>query len=99
MKAISLHSIVPVRVEPKESAEQSTQILFGETCTIVEQIPRWNRVKLDLDEQEGWVDSKMITPMTKEEYASYATDYSKAAYVLYPIAYAVSANNSQVLEP
>jgi cell wall-associated NlpC family hydrolase len=97
VKAISLHSIIPVRVEPKESAEQSTQILFGETCTIVEQIPRWNRVKLDLDGQEGWVDSKMITPMAKEEYTSYVADYSKAAYVLYPIAYAVSANNGQTI--
>lgn len=97
MKAISLHSVIPVRVEPKESAEQSTQILFGDTCTIIEQTPRWNRVKLDLDGQEGWVDSKMITPMAKEEYASYATDYSKAAYVLYPIAYAVSANNAQTI--
>lgn len=97
MNAISLHSVIPVRVEPKESAEQSTQILFGDTCTIIEQIPRWNRIKLDLDGQEGWVDSKMITPMTKEEYASYASDYAKAAYVLYPIAYAVSANNSQTI--
>ena len=97
MKAISLHSVIPVRVEPKESAEQSTQILFGDTCTIIEQIPRWNRVKLDLDGQEGWVDSKMITPMTKEEYASYVPDYANAAYVLYPIAYAVSANNSQTI--
>ena len=97
VKAISLHSIVPVRVEPKESAEQSTQILFGDTCTIIEQIPRWNRVKLDLDGQVGWVDSKMITPMAKEEYASYIADYAKAAYVLYPIAYAVSANNSQTI--
>ena len=86
MKAISLHSVIPVRVEPKESAEQSTQILFGDTCTIIEQIPRWNRVKLDLDGQEGWVDSKMITPMAKEEYASYIADYANAAYVLYPIA-------------
>ena len=97
MKAISLHSVIPVRVEPKESAEQSTQILFGDTCTIIEQIPRWNRVKLDLDGQIGWVDSKMITPMAKEEYASYIADYANAAYVLYPIAYAVSANNSQTI--
>lgn len=97
MKAISLHSVIPVRVEPKESAEQSTQILFGDTCTIIEQTPRWNRVKLDLDGQEGWVDSKMITPMAKEEYASYIADCANAAYVLYPIAYAVSANNSQTI--
>ena len=97
MNAISLHSIVPVRVEPKESAEQSTQILFGQTCAILERIPRWNRIKIDVDGQEGWVDSKMITPMTKEEYASYSTDYKQAAYVLYPVAYAVSVNNAQTI--
>lgn len=97
MNAISLHSIVPVRVEPKESAEQSTQILFGQTCAILERIPRWNRIKIDADGQEGWVDSKMIAPMTKEEYALYSTDYKQAAYVLYPVAYAVSVNNAQTI--
>ena len=60
MKAIALHSVVPVRTEAREGAEQSTQMLFGELCTIVEQKPRWNRVKLESDGQEGWVDSKMI---------------------------------------
>ena len=97
MNAISLHSIVPVRVEPKESAEQSTQILFGQTCAILERIPRWNRIKIDADGQEGWVNSKMIAPMTKEEYALYSTDYKQAAYVLYPVAYAVSVNNAQTI--
>ena len=67
MVAISLHSVVPVRTEPREGAEQSTQILFGELCSVLEQKPRWNRVKLNLDGQEGWVDAKMITPMSDEE--------------------------------
>lgn len=97
MKAISLHSIVPVRSLPQESSEQQTQILFGETCTIVEQKPRWNRIKLDSDGQEGWVDSKMITPMSKEEYNAYKKDYEQAALVAYPIAYAISENNGQTI--
>lgn len=97
MKAISLHSIIPVRSNPQESSEQQTQILFGETCTIIEQKPRWNRVKLDSDGQEGWVDSKMVTPMAKKEYNTYKKDYEQAALVAYPMAYAISENNGQTI--
>jgi hypothetical protein len=96
-KGISLYSIVPVRTEPRESAEQSTQILFGETFDILEKVPRWNRVKLHLDNQEGWVDTKMICPMTAKEYRTYHAAYKEAAYVLFPVAYVVSENNGQTI--
>jgi len=97
MVALSLHSVVPVRTEPREGAEQSTQMLFGELCTVLEQKPRWNRVKLNLDGQEGWVDEKMITPMSDEEYRSYSETLSSAATVVFPMAYAVSENNGQTI--
>ena len=86
VNAIILHSIVPVRAEAREGSEQLTQMLFGETCAILEEKPRWNRVKLDLDGQEGWVDSKMISPMTAKEYAEYQRkvkviqDYERTLY-------------------
>ena len=95
MKGISLHSIVPVRTEPAESSEQSTQMLFGETCTILEQKPRWNRIKIHSDGQEGWVDAKMIAPMKAEEFTAYQADYEHAAQVVFPVAYAMSENNGQ----
>ena len=97
MVAISLHSVVPVRTEPREGAEQSTQILFGELCSVLEQKPRWNRVKLNLDGQEGGVDAKMITPMSDEEYRTYSKALSSAATVVFPMAYAVSENNGQTI--
>ena len=97
MVGISLHSIVPVRTEASEGAEQSTQMLFGETCTILEQKPRWNRIKLHSDGQEGWVDAKMIAPMKADEYKTYKADYAQAAQVLFPMAYAVSENNGQTI--
>ena len=97
MVALSLHSVVPVRTEPREGAEQSTQMLFGELCTVMEQKPRWNRVKLNLDGQEGWVDEKMITTMSDEEYRSYSEALSSAATVVFPMAYAVSENNGQTI--
>lgn len=95
--AIALHSVVPVRAEAHEQAEQTTQLLFGEVCTIEEQNSRWIRVHLLLDGQTGWVDSKMITPMTNEEYTAHTEALKTAAWVAFPVAYAVSQNNGQTL--
>ena len=97
MVALSLHSVVPVRTEPREGAEQSTQMLFGELCTVLEQKNRWNRVKLNVDGQEGWVDAKMITPMSEDEYHSYSEALPSAAMVVFPMAYAMSENNGQTI--
>ncbi|MGM9837010.1 MAG: NlpC/P60 family protein [Paludibacteraceae bacterium] len=97
MNAISLHSIVPVRATASEQSEQVTQMLFGEICTVVEQIPRWIRIKLALDGQEGWVDSKMIDILSDKEYATLTQAMEQAAMVSFPIAYAVSENNGQTI--
>lgn len=97
MKAVSLHSVVPVRTEASETSEQITQMLFGEICTIEEQKTRWIRVKLALDGQKGWVDAKMIAPLSTDEYKSYSAALKSAAYVAFPMAYAVSENNGQTI--
>lgn len=97
MKAVSLHSVVPVRTEASETSEQITQMLFGEICTIEEQKTRWVRVKLALDGQKGWVDAKMIAPLSTDEYKSYSAALKSAAYVAFPMAYAVSENNGQTI--
>ncbi len=97
MKAVSLHSVVPVRTEASETSEQITQMLFGEICTIEEQKTRWIRVKLALDGQMGWVDAKMIATLSTDEYKSYSAALKAAAYVAFPMAYAVSENNGQTI--
>lgn len=97
MKAVSLHSVVPVRTEASETSEQITQMLFGEICTIEEQKTRWIRVKLALDGQMGWVDAKMIATLSTDEYKSYSAALKSAAYVAFPMAYAVSENNGQTI--
>ena len=102
MKGISLHSIVPVRAEAREGAEQNTQMLFGELCQIINdksQITnsKWYRIRLESDGQEGWVDAKMIAPMSAAEYKSHKTALQTAAMVAMPMAYAVSENNGQTI--
>ena len=98
MVGLSLYSVIPVRAEASETAEQITQILFGETFAILEQKPRWNRVKLHSDGQEGWIDAKMCTPMMAAEEKEYREACKRsAATVVFPLAYAISENNGQTI--
>lgn len=60
---ISNLSIIPVRKEPSEKSEMVTQILFGEHFELREEMVGWTNVKLEYDGYEGWVDSKMVTPI------------------------------------
>src|SRR5665811_462783 len=60
---ISNLSIIPVRKDPSERSEMVTQILFGEHFEMREQMVGWTNVKLEFDGYEGWVDTKMITPI------------------------------------
>lgn len=98
MHAIILYSIVPVRTDAREGAEQETQLLFGELCEVLEQLPRWWKVRNEADGEEGYADVLMLTPMTDEEYAAYtAALAASTARVMLPMTYAVSGNNGQTI--
>ena len=99
MVGIALHSIIPLRVEPKEEAEQETQMLFAQTCEVIEQIDRWTRIRLDDDGEEGWVDTKMLSILSDEQAKEMAHIYETKNYgmVVMPMAYAVSENNGQTI--
>ena len=98
MYVIVLHSVVPVRTEPREGAEQDTQLLFGEICAVTETLPRWYKIRNLNDGSEGYVDAIMVTPLSDEEYAGYSESLSKSqARVMLPMTYAVSENNGQTI--
>ncbi len=65
---ISGLSVIPVRREPSEQSEMITQILFGEHFLVNEIMLGWAYVKLNYDGCEGWVDMKMITPLSEKTY-------------------------------
>lgn len=52
---ICLHSIIPVRSEPKHTAEMVTQVLFGELYRVVEKANEWLMIQLVYDNYEGWI--------------------------------------------
>lgn len=63
---ISELSVIPVRKEPNDRSEMTTQILFGETFQIIEEEGGWSKVKLDFDNYEGWIDSKSESEISEE---------------------------------
>ena len=54
-------TVIPVRDNPSEGAEQLTQLLFGEVCEVLDRLPRWTKIRSLIDGQVGWVDFKMVT--------------------------------------
>lgn len=68
MYGISNLSSIPVRTEPAEKSEMCTQILFGEHFSILEETAKWVHVQLALDNYQGWIDKKMVTPINVREF-------------------------------
>jgi cell wall-associated NlpC family hydrolase len=59
-------SVVAVRIEPNDKSEMTTQILFGETFQIIEELDDWSNIKLSFDNYEGWIDNKSISIISKD---------------------------------
>jgi gamma-D-glutamyl-L-lysine dipeptidyl-peptidase len=63
-------SVVAVRAEPSDKAEQVTQLLFGDHYEVTEQSKdkKWLRIKINFDQYEGWLDAKQHHPVSKEYF-------------------------------
>ncbi len=69
-------SVIPVRNTPSEKAEMVSQILFGETYTILDSKTNWLLVRLCYDEYEGWIDQKMHNDLSAADYSQ--LDYNNS---------------------
>lgn len=59
-------ALIPVRKEPLETSEQVTQVIFGETFDMIEEIGTWVYIRIHFDGYQGWVTKKMITLLDQE---------------------------------
>ncbi|MDP4201663.1 MAG: C40 family peptidase [Bacteroidota bacterium] len=66
MFGINLNGLIPLRSAADEASEQLTQILFGEYFTVEEVIERWVRIHNVRDNETGWIDRKMMTPIDEQ---------------------------------
>lgn len=48
-------SCIPLRAETSSKSEMVSQLLMGETYTVLEETPDWLRIKMDWDGYEGWI--------------------------------------------
>ncbi|MCD6019063.1 MAG: hydrolase Nlp/P60 [Bacteroidetes bacterium] len=63
-------SIVPCRKEPSGTSEMVTQLLFGETYTIIEDGEDWLKIATNYDNYPCWLNAKQHTRISDAEYKS-----------------------------
>jgi gamma-D-glutamyl-L-lysine dipeptidyl-peptidase len=76
MNAICPLAVVPVRAEPSDKSEIVSQLLFGETFSILEEKDNWRLIRQHLDAFEGWIDHKQALPVN-EHYFNQISDKPK----------------------
>lgn len=72
--AICPLSVIPVRREPSDASEMTTQALFGEFFKVLERRASWSRIRLYDDGYEGWISNKQYTEITADQYAALCKD-------------------------
>ena len=65
-KAICNVSVAPVRAAASDKAEIVTQILYGESLSVLEVVSNWTKIKMDFDGYEGWMDTKQYVAVSEE---------------------------------
>lgn len=53
---------IPLRSTPSEKAEMVSQLLFGETYSVLDHKNNWMLIQMHYDSYEGWIDKKQHTP-------------------------------------
>lgn len=61
-------AIVPLRLEPSDRSELTSQVLFGEHFKILEQTEKWSRIELGYDGYNGWIDNKQYLTINEVAY-------------------------------
>ena len=61
-------SIVPLRAEPKDTSEQTSQLLYGEFFTVFDKRKLWSKIQNESDGYEGWVNNKHFLLIEKANF-------------------------------
>ncbi len=62
--------ICPVRAEASHRSEQTTQLLFGERCELLESAKDFVRIRLLYDNYDGWCQSVQLQESTDREVSA-----------------------------
>ncbi|MBA4744589.1 MAG: C40 family peptidase [Muricauda sp.] len=66
-------SIVPIRTNPDDCAEMSSQLLYGEHFKVLESRKKWSRIRVAYDNFEGWIPNNQFKLIAEETYNNLET--------------------------
>lgn len=69
--AVCCVPVSAMRIEPAHKSEMVSQQLFGECCSILEEISGWIKIKCKYDDYEGWSQSTHVVEIDEEHYQRY----------------------------
>lgn len=79
---ICIVPVAPMRAEAAHRSEQTSQLLFGEVCELLEQTKDFFRVRIVYDNYEGWCQASQLTEIEEaklnEQSTLLAGDYINA---------------------
>lgn len=75
-------SVVPVRLEPSDVAEMTTQLLFGDLLQVVEKQEKWSFIRMIFDGTEGWVLNSQFLEISDKDYRKALKKKDKYAHRL-----------------
>lgn len=61
-------SIVPLRIEPSDTTELVSQVLYGEVFKVTERRKKWSKIRLHFDRFEGWISNNQYQELQESEY-------------------------------
>lgn len=93
---IATCSIIPLRKDPDERSEMTSQLLFGDLFEIKEISVKWSKIKTSFDNYYGWIDNKMYTIISESDYNKAV---KKESQIINEAVKIMTPNNEQLLLP
>lgn len=87
-------SIIPCRKDPSSTSEMVTQLLFGETYTIIEDREDWLQITTNYDNYPCWISAKQHTRITDSDFKSL-----KVNLVSSELVQVINQSNDQMVFP
>jgi gamma-D-glutamyl-L-lysine dipeptidyl-peptidase len=72
--AICTVAVAPIRKLPNHVSEMTSQLLFGETMQVIEEVQDgWLKIKTSFDNYEGYCHAPQVKEITTSEFENYTT--------------------------
>lgn len=68
MFGICLLANIPLRLEPSDKSEMTSQVLFGDFFEVLEEQGNWTKIRVDYDQYEGWIDTKQYQKISEQDF-------------------------------